>query len=291
MDLFKLALFPVIFGVGISPMGLAQSSFDRPKVAIDVVQLEGTLLPEAIQERLVASLKQREYDEDSEWIREVDDIVGRAETDGWADRENQGYLGFSYSAEWKPLRREPGLLHVSVSVHVNEGQQKRLKAIEFRYVGDRSGRPVLNTDALRKLIPLNDGEIYNGDNFFAGVSAVSRAYSERGFIDCTVTLTTELDQVNQTVSVVMDINEGPQYHWRDIRVTGLDPKTETLLRSRLAPGSPANPKLIRDFYEEYKSLLPVGVSPQTVKWESDAQRAIVDLTFGFTVPASAPVHN
>jgi hypothetical protein len=74
-------------------------------------------------------------------------------------------------------------------------------------------------------------------------------------------------------------------------VTGLDPKIEALLRSRLTPGSPANPKLIRDFYNEYKTLLPVGASPETVKWESNAQHAIVDLTFDFTTPAPAPVHN
>jgi Surface antigen variable number repeat len=213
-----------------SPMARAQSSNDRPKVAIDVVELEGTLLPQPIQERLVASIKQREYDEDSDWIKEVGDIVGRAETEGWPDRENQGYLGFSVSAQCKALRREPGMLHVSVTVRVNEGKQKRLKAIEFRYVGDRLGRPVLDSDNLRKLIPLNYGEICNRDNYYAGLSAVSGAYIERGFMDCTVGPTMELDDVNQTISIVIDINEGPQYQWRDIRVTGLNPKIETLLR-------------------------------------------------------------
>jgi hypothetical protein len=284
MNFLKLALFPIISTVGMSPMALAQSSIDRPKVAIDVVELEGTLLPEPIQERLVTSLKQREYDEDSDWIKQLDDIVVRAETDGWPDRENQGYLGFSVSARWKPLRRESGLLHVLVTVCVNEGQQKKLKAIEFRYVGERLGRPVIDSDDLRKLIPMNDGEIYNRDNYYAGLSAVSRAYLERGFIDCTVTNTMDLDDVNQTVSLVMDINEGPQYRWRNIRVIGLDPKTETLLSSRLTPGNPVNPNLIRDFYKEYKSLLPVGASPETVKWEPDARRAVVDLTFDFSTP-------
>jgi hypothetical protein len=253
--------------------------------------VEGSLLPEPIQERLVACLKQREYYEDSEWIKEVDDIVGRAENEGWPDRENHGYLGFSYSARWKPLRREPGLLHVFVTVRVNEGQQKRVKAIDFRYVGDRSGRAVLDSDHLRKLIPLKDGEIYNRDNYYAGLSAVSGAYNERGFIDCTVAPTTQLDDANRTVSIVIDINEGPQYYWRNIRVTGLDPKIEALLRSRLTAGSPANPKLIRDFYDEYNSLLPVGASPETVKWESDTQHAVVDLTFDFATPVSRPVHD
>jgi outer membrane protein assembly factor BamA len=274
-----------------SLMARTQAPIDRPKVAIDVVELEGTRLPAAVQQQLVTSLKQREWEEDSNWVADLENLVVRAETDGWPDRENHGYLGFSVSARWKPLRRESGLLHVLVTVCVNEGQQKKLKAIEFRYVGDRLGRPVIDSDDLRKLIPMNDGEIYNRDNYYAGLSAVSRAYSERGFIDCAVTNTMDLDDVNQTVSIVMDIKEGPQYHWRNIRVIGLDPKTETLLSSRLTPGNPVNPKLIRDFYKEYKSLLPIGASPETVKWESDARRAVVDLTFDFSTPPSQPVHD
>jgi hypothetical protein len=291
MNFSKLALFPVIFVAEMFPMAWAQSSIERPKVAVDVVELEGTLLPELVQEQLVASLKQREYDEDSDWIREVDDIVGRAETDGWPDRENHGYVGFSYSTQWKPLRREPELLHVLLTVHVDEGHPKRLKAIEFRYVGDHLGRPVLDANDLRKLIPLSDGEIYNRDNYQAGISAVSGAYSERGFIDCTITPTLEVDQINQTVSIVMDINEGAQYHWRDIRVLGLDPNLETLLRSRLMPGSIVNPKLIRGFYKEYESSLPAAASPEAVQWATDEQHAAVDLTFDFSTPPSSLAHN
>jgi hypothetical protein len=89
----------------------------------------------------------------------------------------------------------------------------------------------------------------------------------------------------------MDLNEGPQYRWGNVHVIGLDPNLETILRSRMTVGSLANPKLIRDFYQEYKSLLPVGASPETVKWQSDAKRAIVDLTFDFSTPPSPRVHD
>ncbi len=112
VSFLKLTLFPVIFAVGMSPMAQAQSSIDRPKVSIDVVELEGTFLPESIREQLVTSLEQREWEEDSNWVADLEALVIRAETDGWPDRENQGYLGFSVSARWKLLRREPGLLHV-----------------------------------------------------------------------------------------------------------------------------------------------------------------------------------
>jgi len=267
-------------------MAGAQSSSDRPKVVIDTVELKGTLLPEAVRERLVTSLKQHEYEEDSDWVKDLEDTVVRAESEGWPDRENQGYVGFSVSAEWKPLRRDPGMLHVLVTVCVNEGQQKRLKAIEFRYVGDSLGRPVFDSDNLRKLIPLNDGEIYNRNKFYAGLDAVARAHNEQGFIGLTSNIEMQYDQTNQTIAIFVELNEGQQYRWGKIQVIGLDPKTATLLRSKLKAGSPVNPKLIEDFYRNNKSLLPVGASPQSVKWQRDAERATVDLTLDFRVPVS-----
>jgi len=266
-------------------MSQAQLSNDHPKVAIDVVELDGTLLPKAVQEQLVTSLKQREWDENSNWVADLEIIVSGAETEGWPDRENQGYLGFSVSAWWKPLRREPGLLHVLVTIKVNEGQQKRLEKIQFRYV-DHLWPPGFASDDLRRLFPMNDGEIYNRDKYQAGLSAVIDAYAEQGFIDCTINQTIATDDVNQTVVLVMDITEGEKYRWGNIQVIGLDPTIETALRSRLATGSPVNRKLIQDFYQEYKSILPVSASPKTVKWDRDVQRAVVNLTFDFSTPPS-----
>ena len=287
----NLTLFPVIFAVGMSPTAQAQSSIDRPKVAIDVVELEGTRLSEAIQQQLVTSLKQSEWEEASDWVANLESLVVRAETDGWPDRENQGYLGFSVSARWKPLRREPGLLHVLVTVSVDEGQQKRLEKIEFRYVGAPLAPPVFGSDDLRKLIPLNDSEVYSRYKYYAGLSAVSHAYSERGYIDCTVTTNMEIDQVNQTVAIFVELNEGQQYRWGKIEVIGLDPKIERLLGSQLKSGSVVNPKLIDDFYRDNKSLLPVGVTPQSVNWQRDPERGILDLTFDFRTPISPRVHD
>jgi outer membrane protein assembly factor BamA len=291
MGFFRLSLFAVIFTLGASLMTQAQSSIDRPRVVIDVVELEGTLLPKAVQEQLVTSLKQHEWEENSNWVADAEKIVVNAEYDGWPDRENQGYLGFSVSAWWKPLRREPEMLHVLVAFHVNEGQQKRLGKIEFHYVGDHLELPGFDSNALRKLFPLNDGEIYSRDRYYAGLSAVMDAYAERGFIDCQINQIIKSDDVNQTVALEMDITEGEKYLWGNIQVIGLDPTIERSLRSRLATGSPANRKLIRDFYQEYKSLLPVGASPDAVKLDRDARRGIVDLRFDFRTPPSHPVHD
>jgi outer membrane protein assembly factor BamA len=286
-----LVALAVIFAAGTFAMGQARSPVERSKVIIDVVELEGTRLPKASQEELVSSLKQREWEEGSDWVADLEHIVIRAEEEGWPDRENQGYLGFSVSAWWKPLRREPRLLHVCINIHVNEGHQKRLEKIEFRWVGEHSRPAIFNANELRKLIALNDGDLYNRDKIYAGLSAVGAAYNERGFIDCTIEPTIAVDDDNQTVGLVVRIAEGVRYRWGNIQVSGLDPKIETILRARLPKDRPVNPKLIRDFYQEYKSSLPLGAFPETVEWKHNPQRATVDLTFDFSTPPAEVVHD
>ena len=283
---------PVLLGLGVSSIIQAQVSPDSPKVVIDDIDLQGAIhLPGSVKERLVDSLTHLEYEEKSDWIGDVEDRVGRAETEGWPDRENQGYLGFSVQARWKLLRREPGLLHVLVTITLDEGQQKRLKAIMFRYLGAHLASSVLGSSDLRKLIPLNDGEVYNRDKFHAGLDAVARAYYERGFIGLTSNVEMQFDQTDQTVTIVVELSEGQQYRWGNIQVIGVDPNLEKLLRTQLHAGSPVNPKIIEDFYRDNKSVLPVGVSPQSVKWQHDDERATVNLTFDFRTPASPPLHD
>jgi hypothetical protein len=96
------------------------------------------------------------------------------------------------------------------------------------------------------------------------------------------TATSETTRPRQTVALAMEITEGQRYRWGNIRVIGLDPKIETILRARLPKYGIVNPKLIRDFYKEYKSSLPVGASPETAEWKFDQQRAIVDMTLDFS---------
>ena len=132
MGFVKLSLLPVVLGLGMTSLVRAQVPPDRPKVVIDDVDLQGAIhLPESVREQLVASLMHREYEEKSDWISDVDNRVVRAETDGWPERENEGYLGFSVQARWNTLLKEPGLLHVQVVITLDEGQQKWLGAACF----------------------------------------------------------------------------------------------------------------------------------------------------------------
>ncbi len=246
-------------------------------------------MPEAVQERLAASLKEREWEEGSNWEGEVSNMVIRAEKEDWPDRKNQGYLNISLSVQWKPLRREPGLLHVLATIQVNERQSRRVEKIEIRFAGNQVPSPVFDSDTLRKLIPLKDGEIFNRDKYRAGLDAVAAAYKERGFIELTYNESLAMNDDNHTVALAVEITEGRRYRWGNIQVLGLDPKIETILRARLAKQSIVNPKLIREFYQEYKSSLPVGASPETAEWKVDREHSIVDMKFDFSTPAQQTI--
>ena len=287
MDFYHFALF----GVMVVAPSMAQTPVEHPKMVIDVVELEGSLLPAAVQERLATAIKEREWQEGSNWESEVSDIVIRAEKEEWPDRENQGYLGLSLSVQWKPLRREPGLLHVLATIHVDEGQQSRVDKIEVHFADNQLASPVFDSDTLRGLIPLKDGEIFNREKYRAGLDAIVGAYHKRGFIDLTYNESLTLDRDNHTVALAMEITEGQQYRWGNIQVMGLDPKTETILRARLVKGSIVNTRLIREFYQEYKSSLPVGASPENAEWKFDREHFVVDVKFDFSTPAQQTIPN
>lgn len=276
----KLTLLHVL--IVLSSLIHGQASTATPKIVIDDIDLQGAVhLPQSAKRQLVAALMHSEYAEKSDLIADVEDKAVRAEVEGWPDQENQGYIGFSVTATAKTLRQEPGLLHVLVTIQVDEGQQRRLKAIGFRYVGTGPATASLDSANLRKLIPVNDGEVYNRDRIYAGLDAVSRAYHEEGFIDLAYNVETQSDDTGRSIAIFVELNEGKQYRWGNIQVIGLDREMETLLKSQLKMGTPVNPKLIEDFYRDNQSLLLAGVSPKDVRWQRDAERATVDLTFNF----------
>lgn len=270
----------------------AQTPRECRKVTIDLIALNGANhLPAGIQEQLMISLRHRRYDECSDWIGDVQSRVVRAENEAWPDRENQGYVGLAVGADWKPLSQDPGVLHVSVTIRVDEGRQKKLSGIEFRTSGPHSlppvTAPVIPAEELRPMIPLRDGEVFRPGKIREGLSAVARAYGARGFIECSITSQMDVDASNETVAITVDLNEGPLYRVGSLEIIGLDRATAALLQSKLAIGDPVNPKLIEDFFAANKSRLPAGSSPQSVVWRRDKQRAVVDFSFDFRTAAAA----
>jgi len=277
----------VLAGMALIPAAMhAQTPSECRRLAIETVQLTGAAhLPPEVQEKIATDLHGREYDQCSNWIGELEGRVLRAEAEAWPRREDEGYMDLAVGVEWKPLGRGPGLQFIAVAIRVYEGAQKLLRGIVFRTTGEYSVppmvQPVLTVDELHGMIPLREGEAYRRDRLNAGLAAIARAYGAKGFVDCSITSQLEVDAENRGVTVLVDLDEGPRYRVGSVEVAGLDTATEAVLRAKLESGQAVNPAVIEKFFAANKAKLPPGASPQSVAWQRDKKRAVVDFSFDF----------
>jgi hypothetical protein len=180
-------------------------------------------------------------------------------------------------------RDSSGGIHVSVAIEFEESPPpSHLASIRFVNASDPKAATLFPPDELRTLFPLQDGELVRPEPIRHSLGAAEDLYTSSGYIDTTIRLS-EYDNGGNTLSMVVEIEEGPQYRVRNIEIVGLDPTLEGVLRSKLKPGDVMNFKVIHDFYADNKSVLPTGASPQTVKLIRDRQNAQVDVSFDFRI--------
>ena len=241
----------------------------QPKVIIDAVKFKGaTHVPRSIRGRLVTSLKQREFDGDSNWIEEFQEAV----RDSW---QQQGYFNAKLRAEAQIVSSDSTRHRVSVTAHIDEGRQYWLGDIRF------TDATVFPPEELRKLIPLREGEVFNAHKIRDGMDALREMYGSKGYIDFVLAPLTEVDEVRQRISLMMELQEGQRIRVGRIEVLGLGQRMESLLKFELKPGDPFNPKLVNDFYKENKAVLPPDASPEDIQLHRDLQKGTVSLVFDF----------
>ncbi|SRR5712692_5141898 len=247
------------------------------KVTIDAVKFQGSphLAPLALRE-LIESLKQHEFDGDSDWVREFEGTVRGA----WQD---QGYFTVAVKAEAQLVSEDATRARVSVTVHVEEGRQYRLGDIRVR-PADPRGTLVFPPDELRKLIPLREGQLFNVAKIRDGLEALRKLYGTKGYIDFTAAPITDVGDDRQ-LSLVIELDEQKQYRVGRIEVLGLDERKEGLLKWKLKPGDVFNVELFEAFFRDNKALLPADASPMDVQVHRDMNNGTVDLVFDFqTLP-------
>ncbi|MGH9729241.1 MAG: POTRA domain-containing protein [Candidatus Acidiferrales bacterium] len=240
-----------------------------PKVTIEALKFEGaTHLSHKELTRLVARLRQGEFDADSDWIEVVEDEAANF----WRDR---GYFTVKVTARAQLLGGDSANERFSVGLHANCGRKYLLDTI--RLVGDTAFPP----EQLRELIPLRDGQVFGTRQIREGIDALTRLYGSAGYIDFTVTPEFKVDNTRRRISLTMNVDESTQFRVRKIGVIDLNPQIENNLRSEIKPGDVFNDDLIRDFYIKYRRLLPAGASPRDVRMHRDVRNGTVDLVFDF----------
>jgi hypothetical protein len=82
----------------------------------------------------------------------------------------------------------------------------------------------------------------------------------RGFIDMVPWPEINIDVKNLLIDVLFKVDEGKQYHVRDVEIHGIDPQAEQALKSQFGYGQVFDVAPFRNFFEEHKSGLPTDVS-------------------------------
>jgi Surface antigen variable number repeat len=246
-----------------------------PKIIIDDVKFDGpSHLPDLNKEQeILSELKHREFDAGSDWLDDALFPVRNA----WSDL---GYLMAKAIGESRVVSVDSTYQHVVLTIHVNEGLRYKLGSVRFREA-DPDRAFAFPPEELRKLVPLQDGDIFYVEKIRECLEVLRRVYNSKGYIDFAPVPQTEIDEVGQRISLVIVLQEGEQFRVGKIQVLGLKPSKAAMLTSKLKAGDVFNRTLVDDFVKENLPALPVGASPHVLGVKTDFKKRTVDIVVDF----------
>jgi hypothetical protein len=249
----------------------------RQRIIVDDVKFDGPIhVSDAVRQQVLSDLKQPDFndnpDSESAWLGEIQ-AVGLMGV--WQD---QGFFKVEATAKEEFIRNDSTGKHVRIIAHINEGQQFRLGDVQFR--SSDPGEPLaFRPEELRRLIPMSEGDILSASKLREGLDALRNLYASHGYIDFVATPLTDIDDIRQRISLLMELDQQKQFRVASVEVYGLDQKTETLLKSKLKPGDVYNWQVVEDFLKQNASALPPDISPSDIELRRNVKRGTVDLRF------------
>ncbi len=127
-----------------------------------------------------------------------------------------------------PLIQKGGGKEVDITLPVEEGDRYTLKAVKFS-----GNKAVSDVEALRRAIPMKDGDIFNTELMRKGIKNLRDLYGALGFINFTPVPDTEIDDEHKTVTVKFDLDEGKQFFVRRIEFQGNTTTRDKVIRREL----------------------------------------------------------
>jgi len=125
---------------------------------------------------------------------------------------------------------------------INEGEKYRVGTI-----GVDSKLRNLSNDALRPLVPIETGDVYDGDAVERTTTALQDAVQNRGYAFVDVKPRIARDPAKKTVDLVFDVTEGPRVFVERLDIIGNTRTKDKVIRRefRIAEGDPFNAATLR----------------------------------------------
>ena len=141
---------------------------------------------------------------------------------------------------------------------MNPGKQYHLVRVSWR------GNTAFSESELANLIPIQPGELFNRTKIAAGLKAAGKLYESRGYINFTCVPTPEMDDEAATLSFEMDVDEGGQFRFGELEVTGMEEAHREILLSAWQGlhGRPYNAADADEFFSRYFSSPWPNIRPE-----------------------------
>src|SRR5262249_38032709 len=131
--------------------------------------------------------------------------------------QERGYFRVQTTGDGRILTSNTIGGRIAVSVYVDEGLQYSLGEITFK-----DNKAISNVGFLRRLFPMQRGDIFSRKKMAKGLENLKNAYQELGYINFTSVPNPDVDDTRQLVSFEIDVDEGMQFHVSSVDVLGVD---------------------------------------------------------------------
>ena len=201
---------------------------DAPPIVVHDVRFDGVItLPESDREEFVSHLKKPGLFATPGW---VDGIAIDAQN-MWLDH---GYSQVMIEPEARTFSVDAEGEHVFLTFHVNEGTKRWLKEIRFsekdstvsdldtshNATPDMRWLSAFSLDRLRRLIPIQDGDVFSTTKLYEGFDALEKLYKSEGYAEFSVTPTIAHDDKDHSASVTLELDKGEQFHvWGRLKLS------------------------------------------------------------------------
>jgi outer membrane protein insertion porin family len=243
-----------------------------PEISIADVTFSGTLqLAASDQAQIAASINERARGDSLDEV--TDEALERVRA-GW---QNQGYFKVQVRGDARTLTSNSVSQRIALGVHVDEGQQYNLGHITFKH-----NKVIRNSEALRDLFPIKDGDIFSRVEIATGLENLRKAYGQIGYINFTFVPDTKFDDQERLVNLDIDMDEGKQFYVSGISVLGLDePARQELLKDLpIRRGQIYNSRLWELSLLKHASMFPCNCHHYE-PLRLDEQRGTVAVTLDF----------
>jgi outer membrane protein insertion porin family len=267
-----------------------------PPIVLHDLKFEGKLtIPESDLQEFVSDVMQRKLYADPEWF----DRIAEEARGVW---QNRGYFKVLLDdPEAQIFSIDSAGHHAFLTIRVTEGPKYRLRDIHFRKgdvaepdIETADARPALRKknappdqtpvsanprlafpdEELRRLIPLQDGDVLRVDQIREGFDALKKLYGARGYINLVILPITEVNDEKRSVSITMELDEGKPFRIGRVESQNHDPALDRTLQQAFPSGT----LFSNDAWEAgIKTLLPNFLAQQA-SLRKDEANGTVDIT-------------